>query len=188
MTTLTYYLVRSTLFLLVCPSPFVIIHSVNLKYSLLFLSSSRHLFRTESRYRFMFHQRCIQNPVKHLRWSVLNKSLNINLLFFETKENENHVNESWHTHAQEQYVRLHDVKNPHISLVPHEKPCKKYYFSSKNMAPGLVSMLLALNVDTTKTYFLCYYIWIKTLYNTLFMLLHWNVSTQLCIITQPSFQ
>ena len=81
MTTLTYYLVRSTLFLLVCPSPFVIIHSVNLKYSLLFLSSSRHLFRTESRYRFMFHQRCIQNPVKHLRWSVLNKSLNINLLF-----------------------------------------------------------------------------------------------------------
>ena len=46
--------------------------------------------------------------------------------FFEMKQNENNVAESWHTHAHQQYVRLNYAENSHILLVPHERPWKKH--------------------------------------------------------------
>ena len=88
--------------------------------------------------------------------------------------------EDWHTHVQQQYIILNDTNNSHISFVPHERLWSKCNFSSKNSA----HMLLALELATAKIYFLCYGILVKTLYTTLYVLLHWNVST---CVTQPRF-
>ena len=62
--------------------------------------------------------------------------------------------EDWHMHAQQHHVQLINAKNSHILRVPHSSPQSKYYFSSKNMAPGLPR--LALKKVTAKTYFLHY--------------------------------
>ena len=52
----------------------------------------------------------------------------------------------------------------------------------------LVFMSSALKKTTTKTYFLCYEILVKTLCTVSYVLLHWNISIQLRIVTRSRFQ
>ena len=86
--------------------------------------------------------------------------------------------EDWHTHAQQQYVRLNDAKNPHISLVPHKRPWNKYYFLLKNMAPGLHRFYV---INTWKGY--C-----KNLFSKLWCLSKNLIDSIICAITAERFQ
>ena len=66
-----------------------------------------------------------------------------------------------------------------ISLVPcHMKGHEASIFHRKTRHQAFpVFMVLADKKATGKTYLLHYNIWLKTLYTTLQVLLHWNVST-----------
>ena len=76
----------------------------------------------------------------------------------------------WHTHAQQQYVRLNDQKIT-ILVVPHERPWNKYNFSWKIWQQAcLVFVLLALKKSHCKNfYFLHYDILAKILYTILYV-------------------
>ena len=82
--------------------------------------------------------------------------------------------EDWHTHAQQQCVRLNDAKNPHISLAPWNK----HYFLLKNMAPGLPRFYV---INTWKGY--C-----KNLFSTLWCLSKNLIDSIICAITVERFQ
>ena len=86
--------------------------------------------------------------------------------------------EDWDTHAQQQYVRLNDAKNPHILFVPHKRPWNKYYFLLKNMAPGLPRFYV---ISTWKGY--C-----KNLFSTLWCLSKNLIDSIICAITVERFQ
>ena len=77
-----------------------------------------------------------------------------------------------------------------ISLVPcHMKGHEARIFHRKTRHQAFpVFMLLAGKKATGKTYLLHYNIWLKTLYTTLQVLLHWNVSTYYYIVTQSRLQ